>query len=134
MNKFDELVDKEAISKLKSFVRQYGIVKRGDYSSQYVRIIKVETSDCIIKFCVWLSGDAHMFAVRFDSHDYIMFSDSFSEYYLSEENMEYYNKKMNYDAIIVCAKSNMSASTKAEFISVAMALFDTSGQFTKKAR
>lgn len=136
MDELDELVDEDVISKLKSYIHRYGIDKHGDYSSYHMQTIKVETSGCIIKFCTWLSEDsARLFVVRLDKNTNMMFTDSFTENYLSEEHMLYYNEKMSHDATVVCAKSDMPTSAKVEFISVAMALFGAKdAKLTKKAR
>ena len=135
MNKRGDLVDKDAITKLESYIQQYGITEHDYHSSHYVRTIKVETSDCIIKFCLWLSEAARMFSVRLDKNTRMLFYGSYSGYIFTEENMLYYTEKMSHDAIIVCAKSDMLACAKVEFISVAMALFGAKdGKFTKKAK
>ena len=135
MDELDELVDEDVISKLKNYIQCYGIDKRGDYSSYHMQTIKVKTSGCIIKFCIWLSADARTFFVKLDKNTCMLFYGPYSSYIFTEENILYYNEKMNHDAIIVCAKSDMSACAKVEFISVAMALFSAKdGKFTKKAR
>ena len=135
MDGHSELVNKDVIIKLESYIRQYGIDKDDNRGSIFTRTIKVETSGCIIKFCIWWNNYVQILVIRFDKNTHMMFYGPYTGHVFTEENMLYYAEKMNHDAVIVCAKSDMPASAKVEFVSVAMALFGAKdGKFTKKAR
>lgn len=134
MDERGELVCKDVIAKLESYIQQYGIDKDDNRSSIFTRTIKVETSGCIIKFCIWWNNYVQILVIKLDKNIRMLFYGPYTGHVFTEENMVYYTEKMSHDAIVVCAKSDMTAEAKVEFVSVAMALFGASGQFTKKAR